>query len=129
MDPISLILTAISGLRVVLANPLLGGVSSVRMDEASELLGHLATLISEGDDALDDLRLFTEQITAMAAAGRSPTPGEWAALRERSDAAHEQLQEIKEELLGQEEAPTPESPAAPEAPAEETEGDDPVAPV
>ena len=134
MDPISLALTAISGIRLLLSNPALGGGGSVRASEASELLGLLGTLISEGDDALDDLRAFAEQVEAMAAAGRGPSPTEWSALRERSDAAHAALQEIKEELLGQEEEETtPEPVAEVEAPTTEpetgAEPEEPVAPV
>ena len=132
MDPVTLILTAVNGLRLVLANPALGGGSSVRLDQASELLGILGTLIAEGDDALDDLRAFAETIQSMVDQGRGPTPDEWDVLRARSDDAHARLQAVKEELLGQEEeTPTPEPTPAPEENATEGEGEgeDPVAPV
>lgn len=133
MDPITLALTAISGIRLLLSNPALGGGGSVRAGEASELLGILGTLISEGSDGIEDLRVFAGQVEAMAAAGRGPSPDEWAALRERSDAAHEQLQDIKEELLGEEEDATPEPAPEVESAPEETETgaepEDPVAPV
>jgi len=103
MDPISLILLAVNGLRTVLVNPALGGGSSVRMDQASELLGILGVLISQGDDAIDDLKAFTATIQSMAASGRAPSRAEWDIMRGRSDDAHARLQAAKEELLGEEE--------------------------
>jgi len=103
MDPISLALLAINGLSTLLSNPALGGGSSVKMGQASELLGILGALISQGDDALDDLKAFTETIEEMAAKGRAPTVGEWDVMRARSDDAHARLQAAKEELLEEEE--------------------------
>lgn len=103
MDPISLILLAVNGFRTVLNNPALGGGSSVRLDQASELLGILGVLISQGDDAIDDLKAFTATIQSMAAEGRAPNDQEWDVLRGRSDDAHARLQAAKEELLGEEE--------------------------
>lgn len=123
MDPITLAITAINGLSLVLSNPALGGGSSIRQGEASELLGILATLLIEGDDARNDLIAFTEQIDAMVAQGRGPTPNEWAALRDRSDAAHDRLQEIEDELLEEEE---PEAPTTEPVPPSETEANDPA---
>jgi hypothetical protein len=103
MDPISLAILAINGLSTVLSNPALGGGSSVRLGQASELLGILGALITQGDDALDDLKAFTETIEEMAAKGRAPTAGEWDVMRARSDDAHARLQAAKEELLEEEE--------------------------
>ncbi len=103
MDPISLIILAVNGIRTVIANPALGGGSSVKFDQASELLGILGVLISQGDDALDDLKAFTATIQSMAAEGRAPSSEEWDILRGRSDDAHARLQAAKEELLGEEE--------------------------
>ena len=103
MDPISLILLAVNGMRTVLNNPALGGGSSLKMDQASELLGILGVLISQGDDAIDDLKAFTATIQSMAATGRAPNREEWDILRGRSDDAHARLQAAKEELLGEEE--------------------------
>ena len=116
MDPISIILLAVNGLRTVLNNPALGGGSSVRLDEASKILGILGVLIEQGDDGLDDLRDFTTAIEAMAQQGRAPSADEWAILSRRSDAAHARLQAAKEELL---EEDTPEEPE----PAPEPEPD------
>ncbi len=103
MDPISLILLAVNGIRTVINNPALGGGSSVKFDEASELLGVLGTLIGQGADGVDDLKKFTEVIESMAAQGRAPSSAEWDIMRGRSDDAHASLQAAKEELLGEEE--------------------------
>ena len=136
MDPISLALLAINGLSTILSNPALGGGSSVKLGQASELLGILGALISQGDDALDDLKAFTETIEEMAAKGRAPTPGEWDVMRARSDDAHARLQAAKEELLEEEEpeetvddeVPTDSVDPEPASPAEDTlpDDDDPV---
>lgn len=103
MDPISLILLAVNGIRTVINNPALGGGSSVKFDEASELLGILGTLIGQGADGVNDLKEFTEVIESMAAQGRAPSSAEWDIMRGRSDDAHASLQAAKEELLGEEE--------------------------
>lgn len=135
MDPMTLALTAIGGIRVLLANPLLGG-GSVKASEASELLGILGMLLEQGDDAFDDLRAFTEEVQAIADANRSPTPTEWEVLRQRSDDAHARLQAVKEELLGEQEEDNTSPPTEPPAATEATEGEtgpeggaEPVAPV
>lgn len=103
MDPISLIILAVNGMRTVLNNPALAGGSSVKLDQASELLGILGVLISQGDDAIDDLKAFTATIQSMAASGRAPSRAEWDIMRGRSDDAHARLQAAKEELVGEEE--------------------------
>ena len=132
MDPVSLALIAINGIRTLLSNPLLGGGSSVKAAEASELLGVLGSLLQQGDDAYDDLKAFAEQVAAIAEANREPSPTEWDFLRARSAAATDRIDSAVEELLGQEEetSPQPEPTPAPEETTEEGgEGSDPVAPV
>ena len=114
MDPISLILLAVNGIRTVIANPALGGGSSVKFDEASELLGILGTLIGQGADGLDDLKFFTETIESMAAQGRAPNSEEWDIMRGRSDDAHARLQAAKEELLEETATEEPEPESEPE---------------
>jgi len=98
---IELILVAIRGLALVTNNPALGGGSSVRMQEASELLGLLGELLERGDEAHDDLVAFTEVMEGMAKQGRAPSTAEWDTLRNRSDAAHDVIQaaaaEVEEE--------------------------------
>ncbi len=122
MDPFSLAIMAVNALSTVFRNPALGGGSSVRLDQASELLGILGSLMQEGDEALDDLKEFTSLVEEMAAKGRPPTQGEWDIMRARSDDAHARLQAAKEELLEEEEDPEePEEPETPEpSPAVET---------
>ncbi len=90
---IELILVAIRGLALVTNNPALGGGSSVRMQEASELLGLLGELLERGDEAHDDLVAFTKVMEGMAKQGRAPSSIEWDTLRARSDAAHDVIQE------------------------------------
>lgn len=93
MDFISLILIAIRGLSVVTNNPALGGGSSVRLQEASELLDFLGELIERGDEGHEQLKAFAEMVEGMAKEGRAPSTAEWDALRARSDAAHDVIQE------------------------------------
>ncbi len=90
---IELILVAIRGLALVTNNPALGGGSSVRLQEASELLGLLGEVLARGDEAHDDLVAFTKMVEGMAKQGRPPSEAEWKALRGRSDAAHDVIQE------------------------------------
>ena len=92
MGIIDLVLVAIKGLSVVMNNPALGGGSSVRMQEASELLSFLGELLTRGDEAHDELVAFTKVVEEMAAKGRQPTTAEWNTLRGRSDAAHDVIQ-------------------------------------
>jgi hypothetical protein len=59
MGILELALVAIKGLSVVLNNPALGGGSSVKMQDASELLALLGELLTRGDAAHDELVAFT----------------------------------------------------------------------
>jgi hypothetical protein len=93
MSILQLILVAINGLSVIVKNPALGGGSSVRMDQASELLGFLGELIARGDEGHQELQEFSDIIKGMAAEGGEPSREEWATLRARSDAAHDTIQE------------------------------------
>ena len=130
MDPVTLALVAIGGIRTLLANPLIGG-GHVKAQEASDLLGILGSLLQQGDDGLDDLRAFTSEIESMASAGRGPTPTEWEIMRARSAEAADRIDAVVEELLEEEEPPTSEPTPAPEENAEagEGEGESHVAPV
>ena len=133
MGVIELILIGVQGISTLLNNPKIGG-SSVRMDEASELLGMLATLIEEGDDAYEDLKAFTEEVKEMAERGVGPTPTQWSNMRAREQAAYDRLQAVKRELLGEEEeedipngtTPPDPAPAGGPQPAAETETTEPV---
>lgn len=122
MNPLQLALMAIQGLSTVLRNPALGGGSSVRLDQAAELLGILGTLLEEGDEAIEELKIFTETIEEMVAQGRAPNRMEWDVLRTRSDDAHARLQAAKAALLPDPEPePTPEPEPDPEPEPEVTE--------
>jgi uncharacterized protein YceH (UPF0502 family) len=92
MGIIELALVAIKGLSVVLNNPALGGGSSVKLNEASDLLALLGELLTRGDEAHEELVAFTKVVEEMAAQGRQPTTAEWNTLRGRSDAAHDVIQ-------------------------------------
>ena len=97
MGILELVMVAIRGLSLITNNPALGGGSSLRLQEASEFLNILADLVQAGDAGHKELVAFTETIQRMADAGTGPTKAEWAALRARSDAAHETLQAAKGE--------------------------------
>ena len=103
MGIIELALVAIKGLSVVLNNPALGGGSSVKMQEASELLSFLGELLTRGDEGHEQLVAFTKVIEGMAAQGRQPTTAEWNTLRGRSDAAHSIIQEAAAAVTEEEE--------------------------
>ena len=92
MGIVELALVAIKGLSVVLNNPALGGGSSVKLQDASELLALLGELLTRGDEAHDELVAFTKVVEDMAAEGRQPNKAEWNTLRGRSDAAHDVIQ-------------------------------------
>jgi hypothetical protein len=98
MDPISLILMTVQSLSVVLNNPALGGGSSLKFDQASALLGSLASLILAGKEGEKQLRELALMVAAMKEENRGPRPDEWAALVERRELAHEQLQALKPDL-------------------------------
>lgn len=125
MDPLSMAIMAVNALSGVLRNPALGGGSSVRLDQASELLGILGSLLQEGDEALDELKAFTATVEDMAAKGRAPSRAEWDIMRARSDDAHARLQAAKDELLADEEPEEPEEPEELETPEEPEEPVDP----
>ena len=98
MDPISLILLTVQSLGVVLHNPALGGGSSVKFDQASQILGILATFIMAGKAGEAHLRRLAEVVQKMKDESRGPSREEWASLVARRDAAHEALQALKPQL-------------------------------
>lgn len=119
MNPIQLILIALRGLSVITNNPALGGGSSIRLQETSKLLDFFAELLERGDEAHTELKEFAEVIKDMAEKGRAPSTAEWAALKERSDAAHDVIQAARrraeeEEAASQPPVPEPEPDPEPE---------------
>lgn len=124
-----LVRTALNSVGLLLSNPLLGGGGSVKAQQAAELLEVLDMILEEGEDGYEDLKAFTEQVQAMADENRGPTPAEWDMLRARKDAAHDRLQAVKEEILGEEEQEAPENPdpvSSSEAPEGETSSEEPT---
>jgi outer membrane biosynthesis protein TonB len=126
MNPIQLILIAIRGLSVITNNPALGGGSMVKLSEASKLLNFFGEILERGDEAHTELKEFAETIKSMAEEGRAPTAAEWTSLQERSDAAHDVIQEARrraeeEEAANQPPVPEPEPEPEPDAPEPEPE--------
>lgn len=107
MNPIQLILIAIRGLSVITNNPALGGGSMIKLQETSKLLDFFGEILERGDEAHTELKEFAEIIKAMAAEGRAPTGAEWASLKERSDAAHDVIQEARRRAEEEEAANQP----------------------
>ncbi len=95
MNPFQLILTALQGLSLLTNNPALGGGSNLRLEEASELLGLLSEIVARGEEGYEELKAFADTIEAMASENRAPTPVEWSALKARSDAAHDIIQDAR----------------------------------
>ena len=98
MDALSRGICAIDSMRRMLTNPALGE-DSERLDQVSDLLGELGTLLAEGGDAIEDMKAFAAQVEAMAVA---------------------EPEQVEEEVL-EEEAPTTE----PTAEAEKNATTDP----
>lgn len=112
-------------LQIVSNNPALGGGSTLRMQEISELLGLFGQLFERGDEALDELKAFAAIVEAMAKEGRNPSPAEWETLRGRSDAAHDVIQQAAEAAREEEEEEEDDDPPPPPPPpAEDTLPDD-----
>jgi hypothetical protein len=110
MDPITLAIAAINGMSLVLNNPALGGGSSLRFDQASEILGLLGTLLNdESESASEELKALTSMIEDMAENGRGPTRTELATLHALAQ---------KEESLEEDTTPEPTPEAEPETEAE-----------
>lgn len=95
MNPLQLVMIAINGLSVLTNNPLIGGGSNLKLQEASKLLSLLGELVTRGEEGYEELKAFAATIEAMVEENRAPTPEEWAALKARSDAAHDVIQEAR----------------------------------
>ena len=92
MDFLSIGALILRSLQVISNNPALGGGSSVRMEEISELLGIFGQLFERGDEAIEELKAFADIVEAMAKEGRAPSRAEWDVLKGRSDTAHDTIQ-------------------------------------
>jgi len=62
-------------------------------------LDTLSAIMKQGGEAYEELKRFTEFVELMKTENREPTESEWAALQLRSDAAHDEIQNV---LLGNE---------------------------
>lgn len=86
-------LSIISGflrvLAVVAQNPAVAGVGGVAL---AKYINLGASLIERGDAARAGLESLTRDVEKMVSEGREPTPEEWAGLKDRSDAAHDAIQ-------------------------------------
>ena len=87
---------------MLLVSALLRGFSSLALGPEwgakgaaiSQLFGLAATTIDRGGDGAEALKQLVADVEAMVAAGRDPTPEEWAGLKTRSDRAHAELQKV-----------------------------------
>lgn len=104
MGILELVLVAIRGLSVITNNPALGGGSSLKMKEASDFLALLGELVERGDEAHDELVEFTGIIEKMVEENRGPNREELQTLRDRSDAAHDVIQDAAAEIEAEEKA-------------------------
>lgn len=68
----------------------LGGEQGAALQSAMVLA---ATLLERGEAGRLELEKLCSDIDVMVAQGREPTPDEWNALMNRSDAAHQAIQE------------------------------------
>lgn len=76
------LLKALDSLRIVLSNPALGGGSSLRTNEASEILRLIITLAQDPTvNGGIDLEGLASVLTTMEKGGRGPTPPEWVNIR------------------------------------------------
>ncbi len=104
MDFFSLGALILRSLQIVSNNPAIGGGSTLRTQEISELLGLFGQLFERGDEALEELQEFADIVGAMAAENRNPSRAEWETLRARSDVAHDVIQEAAAEAQAREDA-------------------------
>jgi len=102
MNPIQLIMIAINGLSVLTNNPALSGGSSLKLQEASELLSLLGELLTRGEEGYRELVAFADTISAMVEENRAPTPAEWETLKARSDAASDVIQRARQQAEAEE---------------------------
>jgi len=106
MGPL-LIVEILNAFATVLNNPKINGGSNIPLGEASSLLGILASLVSQGAKADEELKLFAGMIKEMANSSRAPTHEEWSALRSRAQAAVEKVAETKTKIQAKKAAPAP----------------------
>lgn len=84
----------VAGLVQVIAG-LLGGMKEgdPRFVAVAKILGMVSALTADSIKARDALMALRAQVELMAEENRPPTDEEWAALKARSDAAHQAIQD------------------------------------
>lgn len=91
MTVASTLTTVSSILRGIASVSGIGGVDGVAI---GTLLGFGADLIDKGEEGEAELETLNAQVQAMVTANRGPTDDELAALKARSDTAHDTIQGI-----------------------------------
>lgn len=95
MNVLQLVLLALETIAQVASNPALGlGSDGSRV---ATLVGLVAALGRRGDEAVAELREFTEEVRGLAEDPGGVDPGRWDALTARRRAQHEALQELRED--------------------------------
>lgn len=89
------ILLGLNLLRVIAAQLQATGVISADVAKYGGLIDLVANLMQRGDEAKAELELLLGQVQTMQTEGRGPTEEERASWRDRSDAAHAALQNLK----------------------------------
>lgn len=92
MNAFILISGILQTLALVARNPALGFDAG----RYADLLEFLSRLVQRGNSALDELRALRADVEGILEQGRAPTDDEIARWKQRSDAAHEGLQRLKE---------------------------------
>lgn len=85
----TVIATLFRAISAALANPAISGEKTAEIAKAAELA---AIAVEAGATTSAELAAFAEEIKAMAALPRDPTPEEWQSLRDRHAAAHAAIQ-------------------------------------
>ena len=84
---------AISGLLILSSNPSFGGNNSGNLIKLREYLQVLALLMEEGEEQVEELKKFTNEIQLMVKEDRGPTTEEITQLRDRHAKASERLEQ------------------------------------
>lgn len=92
MNVLLLVSAILQALAMAGRNPALGFDGS----KYADMLELLARLVERGNVAADELRKLRAEVEQMLIEGRSPTDGEMAAWKARSDSAHAALQAMKD---------------------------------
>lgn len=95
MNALMLIASILQTLALVSRNPALGFDAT----KYAEILEFLARLVERGNAATDELRKLRTEVETMVQENRPPTDDEVARWKARSDAAHADLQSMRDRPL------------------------------